>query len=69
MKNKSWTDIIIRLSEAYMKLALGRSRSKYTIQGSNVSLDGETLLSEANSQLEAIRTEMESKTNRLVILD
>lgn len=69
VKNKSWTDIIIRLSEAYMKLALGRSRSKYTIQGSNVSLDGETLLSEANSQLEEIRTEMESKTNRLVILD
>lgn len=69
VKNKSWIDIIIRLSEAYMKLALGRSRSKYTIQGSNVSLDGDTLLSEANSQLEAIRAEMESKTNRLVILD
>lgn len=69
VKNKSWIDIIIRLSEAYMKLALGRSRSKYTIQGSNVSLDGETLLSEANSQLEALRAEMESKTNRLVVLD
>lgn len=69
IKNQSWIDIIIRLSEAYMKKALGRSRSKYTIAGSNVSLDGETLLSEANQEFEALRTEMESKSNRLVILD
>ena len=69
IKNKSWIDIIIRLSQAYMKLALGRSRSKYTIQGSNVTLDGDTLLGEANAELEALRSEMESKTNRLVVLD
>lgn len=69
VKNKSWIDIIIRLSEAYMKKALGRSRSKYTIQGSNVSLDGEILLNEANAELEALKSEMESKSNRLVVLD
>ena len=28
IKNKSWQDIIIRLSEAYMKKAMGRTRSK-----------------------------------------
>lgn len=67
--NKSWLDIIIRLSEAYMKKALGRSRSKYTIEGSNVTLDGEILLNEANSELEAIRTEMQNKSNRLIVLD
>lgn len=69
IKNKSWIDIIIRLSEAFMKKALGRSRSKYTIEGSNVTLDGEILLDEANSEIEAIRQEMEQKSNRLVILD
>lgn len=69
IKNKSWQDIIIRLSEAYMKKAMGRTRSKYTIEGSNVSLDGEILLNEANQELESIRQEMESKSNRLVILD
>ena len=69
IKNKSWIDIIIRLSQAYMKLAMGRSRSKYTIEGSNVSLDGDTLLSEANAELEALRQEMESKSNRLVVVD
>lgn len=66
--NQSWVDLIVRLSEAYMKKALGRSRSKYTIEGSNVSLDGETLLNEANAEIEAIRQEMESKSNRLVAL-
>ena len=69
VKSLAWQDIIVQLSEAYMKLALGRSRSKYTIEGSNVSLDGETLLSEANAQLESLRERMESKSNRLVALD
>lgn len=69
ISNKSWLDIIIRLSEAYMKKALGRSRSKYTIEGSNVTLDGELLLNEANSELEALRTEMQNKSNRLIVLD
>lgn len=67
--NRSWQDIIVRLSQAYAKLALGRTRSKYTIQGSNVSLDGETLLDEANEELRSLREEMESKSNRLVVLD
>lgn len=69
IQNKSWQDIIIRLSEAYMKKALGRARSKYTIEGSNVSLDGEILLNEANQELEDLRQEMESKSNRLVMLN
>lgn len=68
IKNQSWIDFVVRLSEAYMKKALGRSRSKYTIQGSNVSLDGEALLSEANAEIESIRQEMESKSNRLVAI-
>lgn len=69
VKSKAWQDIIVQLSEAYAKLALGRSRSKYTIQGSNVSLDGEILLNEANTQLESLREKMESKSNRLVAID
>lgn len=64
-----WIDYLVRLSEAYMKLALGRSRSKYTIEGSNVSLDGDILLQEANSSLETIRAELEEKRNKLVILN
>lgn len=69
IKSNTWIDYLIRMSEANMKKALGRSRSKYTIEGSNVSLDGEALLQEANSELEAIRTELEAKKNKMVILN
>lgn len=69
IKNNTWENYLIRLSEAYMKKALGRSRSKYTVEGSNVTLDGEALLSEANAELEAIRTELEERKNHLVVLN
>ena len=69
INNDTWLDYLIRMSVANMKLALGRSRSKYTIEGSNVSLDGDTLLAEANSELETIRNELESKKNKMVILN
>lgn len=66
---QTWIDYLVRMSEANMKKALGRSRSKYKIEGSNVTLDGEQLLAEANVELEAIRNELGSKTSRLVILN
>ena len=69
IKSPIWIDYLVRLSEAYMKLALGRSRSKYTVEGSNVSLDGDVLLEEANSNLETIRAELEDKRNKLVVLN
>ena len=64
----TWINYLIRMSEANMKKALGRSRSKYTIEGSNVTLDGATLLAEANAELEAIRNELGLKRSRLVIV-
>ena len=69
IKSPSWIDYLIRLSEAHMKKALGRARSKYTIEGSNVSLDGDVLLQEANTEMEAIRQELEARKNKLVIVD
>lgn len=65
----SWLDYLVRMSVANMKIAQGRSRSKYTIEGSNVSLDGEALLTEANAELEAIRTELEARRSKLVVLN
>lgn len=69
IKSNTWIDYLIRMSEANMKKALGRIRSKYTIEGSNVTLDGEALLQEANTELEAIRAELEAKKNKLVVLN
>lgn len=69
IQSKTWIDYLVRMSTANMKLALGRARSKYTIEGSNVTLDGETLVSEANTELETIRTELEGRKNKLVVLN
>ena len=69
IKSETWINYLIRMSEANMKKALGRTRSKYRVEGSNVSLDGEALLAEANAELEAIRTELEARKNKLVVLN
>lgn len=66
IKSTTWIDYLVRLSEAHMKRALGRTRSKYKISGSNVELDGEILLDEANADLEKIREELENKKNKLL---
>lgn len=66
IKSTTWIDYLVRLSEAHMKKALGRTRSKYKISGSNVELDGEILLDEANADLEKIREELENKKNKLL---
>lgn len=64
-----WIDYLVRLSTANMKITLGRSRSKYTIETSNVKLDGERLLDEGNAELEAMRSELQAKKTRFVILN
>lgn len=66
---ETWIDYLIRLSTANMKLALGRTRSKYKIEGSNVSLDGERLVEEANQELTEIRQELRENRHRLVIVN
>ena len=67
--SNTWIDYLIRMSEANMKKALGRSRSKYKIEGSNVTLDGDTLLEEANAELDKIREELQAKKMKLVFLN
>ncbi|MBO4542678.1 MAG: hypothetical protein J5725_05785 [Bacteroidales bacterium] len=69
IQNDTWIDYLLRLAEAHMKKSLGRSRSKYRVEGSNVSNDGEILLQEANTELEAIRTELEARKPKLVVLN
>lgn len=68
IKDPSWITYLVRMSTANAKIALGRSRSKYTIEGSNVSLDGDVLLSEATAELESIREELKTRRSRMVIL-
>ena len=67
--NNTWIDYLIRLATAYTKISLGRSRSKYTIEGSNVTLDGEILLNEGNAELEILHNELGVKSSKLVVLN
>ena len=69
IKSNVWIDYLIRLSEAHMKKSLGRARSKYTIAGSNVTLDGTILLDEANAELEQIRSELSAKRTNFMMLN
>ena len=63
----TWVNYLTRLGIAYAKIAIGRTRSKYIIEGSNVSLDGEAMLSEGNAELEAARNELKAKPPKLRI--
>lgn len=67
--NQTYVDYILRLGLANMKISLGRSRSKYRIEGSNVQMDGETLLQEGNTEIEQIRAELGQNQTKLVILN
>lgn len=69
IKSQVWIDYLVRLGEANMKKALGRSRSKYKVEGSNVTLDGEILLQEANEEFKQIREELKAKKRKLVVLN
>lgn len=51
-----WVDIILKLATAYAKQVLGRIRSKFTLSSSQYSLDGETLLNEANTEIQEVQT-------------
>lgn len=50
-----WTDILCRLAVAMTKITLGRIRSRFTQSNALWSQDGETLLSEGNEELTALR--------------
>ena len=65
----TWINYLLRLGLAYAKISLGRTRSKYVIEGSNVSLDGDNLLTEGNAELEAIRNELKAKPSKLRVLN
>lgn len=50
-----WIDILQRLSIAFVKIALGRIRTRYTQNNAVWTQDGETLLEEGNKELTELR--------------
>lgn len=64
-----WVDIIIKLATAYAKQVIGRIRSKYTLNSSQYSLDGEQLLSEANTEIQEILTYLRTNVDLVFPID
>lgn len=64
-----WQDIILKLATAYAKQVLGRIRSKYTLNSSQYNLDGETLLNEANTEIQEIQTFLRTNVDLVFPID
>lgn len=56
IRSEYWEDILIRLSLALTKVAIGRVRSRYTQSNALWQGDGETILQEGQEELKELRT-------------
>ena len=57
-----WIDILLRLSTALTKIAVGRVRTRYTQSNALWTQDGETILTEGKEELNAIREHLLANT-------
>ena len=62
IKSDFWIDVLMRLSTALTKVALGRVRSRYTQSNALWQQDGPTLLQEGQSELSELRTYLQRNT-------
>lgn len=69
IKEPYWQNYLKRFSLAMTKVILGRIRSKYKLNSSQYSLDGDTMLSEGNSELQEIRTTLQNNNDSLFVID
>ena len=64
-----WINTLKRYSLAMTKVILGRIRSKYTLNSSQYSLDGQTMLSEGLGEINEIRTNLQNNNDSLFVID
>lgn len=69
VKGEYWTDILLRLALAHTKITLGRIRTRYTLNDAIWGQDGETLLTEGNTELTALRERLQTQANFTYPLD
>lgn len=62
IKSDYWIDVLIKLSVALTKVALGRIRSKFSQSSALWSLDGDKLLQEGIDELKTLREHLENNT-------
>ena len=64
-----WIDLILRLSTAYTKQALGRARGKYKLNSSQYELDGDTLIAEDNQEIVDLRQYLQANHDNIYVID
>lgn len=64
-----WIDIIMRMAVALAKVTLGRIRSRYKQTNALWDNDGDTLLTEGNTELSELRSALSSNANVTYPLD
>jgi hypothetical protein len=64
-----WQDIILRLATAYAKQVIGRIRSKYTLNSSTYTLDGDRMLEEANAEIADIKQKLIDNHDLMMPID
>ena len=69
IKSDYWINMLLKLSLAHSKVILGRVRSRYTQSGALWSGDGETILTEGNNELTALREQMRVANDFALPLD
>lgn len=57
-----WQDVLVRLSVANTKIALGRVRTKFKQSNALWSLDGDQILEDGTAELNALRQELKDST-------
>lgn len=64
-----WNDVLVRLTVALTKVTVGRVRSKFKQSNALWVLDGEELLNEGNTELNALREELKASTQLCYPID
>ena len=64
-----WINFILNMTMALTKMALGRARSKYNISGLPYELDGDTLISEGQAELDAMNEQLRELNDTWYVLD
>lgn len=64
-----WIDMLIRLAVALTKVTLGRIRSRYTQSNALWSQDGDKMLEEGNSELNELRTYLQTNSQLVYPID
>jgi hypothetical protein len=66
--DERWSTYLLRLSVAYLKMAIGQVRGKVNLPGS-VQLGGERLIQEANEEFAQIRAEVADSAEDLLFIN